>query len=279
MPDRSRISPVRHFLLAAAVACFATACTPVQTPAPPEPGGAITVFAAASLRSAFTELGANFLKANPGMTVGFSFGGSQQLAEQIANDAPADVFASANQALIGIAAKTGRIDASAARTFARNRLIVIYPHNNPGRISRLRDLNTPGLKLVLANKHVPVGAYALAFLNTASARPEFGADFGASVLSNVVSYEEDVRAVFNKVALGEADAGIVYASDVFADARSGVGKIDIPDELNTIANYPIAPLKDSKNPALAQAFVNYVLSPEAQAVLVKHGFSTAADPR
>lgn len=274
----SRIARAKHVALAAAVACIVTACAPVQTAAPSGSNSAITVFAAASLRSAFTELGANFQKANPGISVGFSFAGSQQLAEQIANGAPADVFASANQAQIGTAAKTGRIDPSAAHIFARNRLVVIYPQTNQSGLNRLQDLSTPGIKIVLANKNVPVGAYSLAFLTTASAKSEYGSDFGAAVLSNVVSYEEDVRAVFNKVALGEADAGIVYASDMFAGDSSAVAKIDIPDELNTIANYPIVALNTSANPALAQAFVNYVLSQEAQAVLTKHGFGPAVGP-
>ncbi len=279
MRDLARIVRLRLILLTAGLACIAAACTPVQTPAPKSSSGAITVFAAASLRNAYTELGADFQQVNPGVTVAFSFAGSQQLAEQIANGAPCDVFASANQAQMRAAARTGRIDAGGARTFARNRLVVIYPQSNPARLTGLRDLGKPGIKLVLANKTVPVGGYSLDFLNSASAQPEFGTAYGPSVLANVVSYEEDVRAVLNKVALGEADAGIVYSSDVTDDAAARIGKLDIPDELNTVANYPIAPLKDSPSPALAQAFIAYVLSTEAQAVLVKHGFIAVSDVR
>jgi molybdate transport system substrate-binding protein len=240
--------------------------------------GNITVFAAASLRDAFNEVGKNFEAANPGTKVTFQYAGSQQLAEQIGFGAPADVFASANTRLMDAVVKTTRVNANDPRTFVRNRLVVVYPKSNPARLRTLKDLAKPGLKLVLANKTVPVGSYSLDFLNKASAKPEFGATFSQTVLTNVVSYEEDVRAVFNKVQLGEADAGIVYRSDVVADKAKDVGTIDIPSDLNTIATYPIAPLKDSSNLPLAQAFTQYVLSPAAQTVLVKYGFvSTTGD--
>jgi molybdate transport system substrate-binding protein len=132
---------------------------------------------------------------------------------------------------------------------------------------------------VLAAPEVPVGGYSLDFLEKASATVDYGETYSPTVLSNVVSYEENVRAVLSKVALGEADAGIVYTSDVTGDASEQVGRIDIPDELNTIASYPIAPVGDSQNPELAQAFVDYVLSADGQTVLVDHGFiPTGAAP-
>lgn len=248
------------------------------TPTPSPVTGNITVFAAASLRDAFNQVGKDFEAANPGTKVTFNLAGSQQLAEQIGFGAPADVFASANQRLMDAVIKTGRVNQNDSRTFVRNRLVVIYPKNNPARLRTLNDLAKPGVKLVLANKTVPVGGYSLDFLNKASANSKFGADFSEKVLANVVSYEEDVRAVFNKVQLGEADAGIVYTSDVVADKAKDVGTIDIPNDLNTIATYPITALKDSPNLSLAQAFTRYVLSPAAQQVLVKYGFiSTTGD--
>jgi molybdate transport system substrate-binding protein len=241
-------------------------------PTPTRVPGELTVYAAASLRDAFKEIGANFEAANPGFKVVFSFAGSQQLAEQIGAGAPADVFASANKAMMDAVIKTGRVGGGTDKVFARNRLVVIVPGDNPARIRTLKDLAKRGVKLVLADKRVPVGGYSLDFLAKAARKPTYGATYSQTVLSNVVSYEEDVKAVFSKVALGEADAGIVYSSDVVADKAKAVRKIDIPNDLNTVATYPVAPLQDSPNRLMAQRFIDYVLSPEGQKVLVKYGF-------
>jgi len=249
------------------------AVTPAApTAAPAATTGELTVFAAASLTDAFNEISKGFELANPGAKVTFNFAGSQQLAQQIGQGAPADVFASANQKQIDAAIKSGQVISGAERTFAHNRLVVIYPKGNPAKLASLKDLSNPGLKLVLADKAVPVGQYALDFLGKAAKLPEYTEAYSPTVLANVVSYEENVKAVLSKVALGEADAGIVYVTDISLDAADEVGKIDIPDNLNTIASYPIAPLKGAKNTGLAQKFVDYVLAPEAQAVLAKYGF-------
>ena len=256
-------------LTGAPMGAMAQGSSPLSTPLPP---GQLNVFAAASLKDAFTQIGKDFEKANPGTKVTFNFAGSQTLAEQIGYGAPADVFASANTKLMDAVVKTGRVVSGTQSVFARNRLVVIVPKSNPARIRKLLDLSRRGLKLVLAAKAVPVGSYSLDFLNKASAKPEFGAAFSKAVLANVVSYEEDVRAVFSKVSLGEADAGIVYSSDVVADKAASVSRIDIPDALNTLATYPIAALSDGKNPHLAQAFARYVSSMAGQKVLVKYGF-------
>ena len=237
------------------------------------PTGEITVYAAASLRDAFTAIGRDFEAKYPDTRVAFSFAGSQQLAEQIGYGAPADVFASANEKLMKAVVKTTRIDAAQAHRFAHNQLVVVYPKSNPARLRKLNDLAKKGVTLVLANKAVPAGGYALDFLNKAAAKPEFGLLYRTAVLSNIVSYEEDVRTVFAKIVLGEADAGIVYAIDVLADKAKAVRTITIPVELNTVAVYPIAPLVDSPNPALAHAFVDYVLSPAGQATLKRYGFA------
>lgn len=237
----------------------------------------LIVFAAASLTDAFEELGRNFEAANPGVTVTFNFAGSQQLAQQINQDAPADVFASANRAQMENVIASGEIISGTQRTFVRNRLVVIHPRANQAGLTSLEDLARPGVKLVLAAKEVPVGGYSLDFLRKASELPQYTDVYSETVLANVVSYEENVRAVLSKVALDEADAGIVYSSDVTLDAADQVGRIDIPDELNTLATYPIAPLNDRPQAALGQKFVEYVLSPEAQQVLVKYGFISAGD--
>ena len=232
----------------------------------------LNVFAAASLTESFTQLGKDFEKAYPGTKVTFNFAGSQELDQQINQGAPADVFASADQAHMDVVVKSGMVDPAAPRTFVRNRLVVVYPIANPAKLHTLQDLAKPGIKIVLADKSVPVGSYALTYLDKASKDPAFGATYKANVLKNVVSYEQDVKAVLSKVILDAADAGIVYTTDVTPDAADKVGTLDIPDQYNTIASYPIAPIKGSKHAELAQKFVAYVLSPAGQTVLAKFGF-------
>jgi molybdate transport system substrate-binding protein len=248
---------------------------PTQAPAPAS-AKTLTVMAAASLTESFTELGKLFETQNPGVKVIFSFAGSQQLAQQLDQGAAADVFASASKKYMDAAVKSNRINDGDAKTFVKNRLVVIFPKDNPAGITTLKDLAKPGLKLDLAAQAVPVGQYSLDFLDKAVNDPGFDAQYKDNVLKNVVSYEENVKAVVNKVSLGEADAGIVYVTDITRDASAKVGTLDIPDALNTIATYPIAPISDSKNPDLAKAFVALVLSPDGQAVLAKYGFLPAA---
>ncbi len=233
----------------------------------------LTVFAAASLTVAFTELGAEFDAANPGVTTTFNFAGSNALATQINEGAPADVFASANNTQMTAAVETGRVDADAPVQFVTNRLVVVTPAGNPGGIAGLQDLAGDDVLLVLAAAEVPVGGYSLEFLDLASADPAFGASYREGVLANVASYEENVRSVLNKVALGEADAGIVYTSD--AAGVEGISQLEIPDTLNVLAQYPIAALNDSANASTAAAFVDYVLSADGQAILASYGFGPA----
>ncbi len=246
------------------------------TPLPPGPAKGsqvtLTVFAAASLTDAFKELGRNYALYNPGVKVVFNFAGSQVLSQQLNQGATADVFASANTAQMQVAIKGGRV--SAAQTFVHNRLIVVYPANNPGKIAELKDLAKPGLQLVLAAKAVPVGQYALDFLDKASADPAYGASFKRDVLKNVVSYEDNVKAVFAKVALGEADAGIVYTTDVLGSDALKVKRMFIPDALNTVATYPIAVVNDTTQAYWATGFVRYVLADDGQLILWKYGFIT-----
>jgi molybdate transport system substrate-binding protein len=235
----------------------------------------LTVLAAASLTDAFTELGAAVEAAHPGVTVAFSFAGSNALAQQLIAGAPADVFASANGAQMAAVIEGGRVAEGSERVFARNRLVVIFPSDNPGRIETLADLATPGLTLVLAAAEVPVGQYALDFLDRASENPMYGAGYREGVLANVVSYETNVRTVYTKVALGEADAGLVYSSDAAGDGAGDVGQLDIPNDLNTIAAYPIAALADAREPALAQAYVDLICSAAGQTIMAKYGFIPA----
>jgi molybdenum ABC transporter molybdate-binding protein len=250
--------------------------TTVPPTAVPVEERTLTVLAAASLTESFTEMGTLFESQNPGVTVVFSFAGSQALAEQLGQGAEADVFASASKKYMEAAVTSERVLADASKPFVYNRLVVIYPKGNPGGITELKDLAKAGLKLDLADVSVPVGQYSVDFLDKAVADPAFGATFKDDVLKNVVSYEENVKSVLAKVVLGEADAGIVYVTDITADAKESVATIEIPDALNTIATYPIAPISDSKNAELAQAFVDLVLSQEGSAILSKYGFIPAS---
>ena len=267
---------VPAFLVAMLAACGRTqpngSAPAAATTAPAAQETELTVFAAASLTEAFGEIGKRFESANPGAKITFNFAGSNQLAQQIGLGAPVDVFASANQTQMDNVVKSGQVISGTQRTFARNRLVVVYPKDNPAGLKQLKDLAQPGVKLVLAAKAVPVGQYALDVLTKASKDPAYTETYSPTVIANVVSYEENVRAVLSKVALGEADAGIVYSSDISQDAAAKVGQIDIPDNLNTIASYPIATIKGSQNADMAKKFVDYVLSPQAQQILVQYGF-------
>ncbi len=277
-----------HWLWLLVVSLIMLGCAPLETLSPvttdAPPTTTLTVFAAASLTEAFTEIGQNFSAANPGVEVIFNFAGSQQLAQQIGQGAPVDIFASANGTQMKVAIESGRIITGTQRTFAHNRLVVITPLDNPGGVTTLQDLGKPRLKIVFAGQAVPVGQYSLDFLERANVDGSLGTGYREAVIANVVSYEENVRAVLAKVTLGEADAGIVYTSDIRHEAGDSTGgaseqvqRIDIPDPLNTIASYPIAPLDDSPLAEMAEAFIAYVLSPEGQQILVKYGFIAMAE--
>ena len=271
-----RLFPLMLLLSLFLAACGTTA-TPALTTAPSEAlteatqARTLTIFAAASLTDAFTVIGKDFEAANPGVTASFNFAGSQALRTQIEEGAPADVFASASgkemDALI-----TGKfVGDGTSQVFLNNKLVVILPANNPAGLEKLEDLANPGIKLVLAAEEVPVGNYARQALDLMNG--SFGNNFKDKVIANVVSNEDNVKQVVAKIQLGEADAGIVYTSD--AVAAPDLKIVEIPVELNVIAKYPIAALASSSNVDLAHKFVDYVLSPEGQAILQKWGFAPA----
>gem|GEM_PF-115682 len=237
--------------------------------------GPLTVFTAASLTEAFKEMGANIEQANPGTKVTFNFAGSPTLRTQLAQGARADVFASADEPNMQGAQKEGTI-ASEPRLFVRNQLVAIVPAPNPAQVMRLQDLAKPGVKLVLTNKEVPVGNYSRQALAKMSQDAAFSSEFATRVLANLVSEETNVKQVVAKVQLGEADAGIVYSSDVTPAVRGAVKVLAIPESFNVIAQYPIAVVRDAPNAAGARAFIDYVLSPAGQAILTKHGFLAVA---
>ncbi len=237
----------------------------------------LTVFAAASLNDAFEEIATNFEAENSGVDVVFNFGGSSTLAAQLAEGAPADVFASANNRQMQAAQDAGRIS-NRPRTFVKNRLVLVVPVDNPAQILSLRDLAAPGIKLVIAAPDVPVRDYTNTMLERLAADPGYGEAYRETFMANVVSEEDNVRQVAAKVALGEADAGIVYRSDVTPDISDQVISIPIPDLLNTIATYPIAVTDNPANAELAQSFVDYVLSDAGQDTLVKWNFISSRIP-
>jgi molybdate transport system substrate-binding protein len=247
---------------------FVAGCAPSITATSESDARSLTVFAAASLADAFTEIGKSFETDHPGVTVAFNFAGSQTLRTQIEAGAPADVFASANKTEMEALLQASLVAEGTPQVFLTNKLVVILPENNPAALERLEDLANPGLKLVFAAEEVPMGKYARQALDQMNA--PFGVDFKERVLANVVSNEDNVKQVVAKVQLGEADAGIVYTSD--AVAAPDLKTIDIPAELNVVAEYPIAPLTHSANADLTTAFITYVLSDEGQAILQKWGF-------
>jgi molybdate transport system substrate-binding protein len=224
------------------------------------PTGTVTVFAAASLTDVFTDLGAALEDQQPGLRVQFSFAGSSALAAQLAQGAPADVFASADQAQMAVVAGAG-LTAEEPAVFARNGLEIAVPAGNPGGVTGLADFADPDLTLAVCAPGVPCGAAAGAVFAAAgiTARPD--------------TEEEDVRAALTKVQLGEVDAALVYATDVRAagDAVEGVPFAEAAEHLN---EYPVCRLDAAPNPAGAQAFVDLVLSPAGQRALADAGFRT-----
>jgi molybdate transport system substrate-binding protein len=215
----------------------------------------IKVFAAASLTAAFNELGPRFTAANGGTKVTFNFAGSQALATQIQQGAPADVFASADVANMD---KVKDLVGD-PQVFASNVLQIVVEQGNPKGVKGLGDLANPDLKVVLAAPDVPAGRYAEQALDK------------VGVTVKPVSQEDNVKAVVTKVSLGEADAGIVYVTDVTAGGDKVEG-VDIPAEQNVTATYPIATVKASTAQDQAQAFMDLVRSAEGQQVLNKYGF-------
>lgn len=250
---------MRLWIAAALVAVmpFVAACS--NDPSPPA-STEITVFAAASLQQTFTELGRQFEAAHPGTTVKFSFGGSSTLVSQLQEGAPADVFASADQANMDKAV-ADQLIAGQPSDFATNTMAIAVAPGNPAGITSFASLAERGTDVVVCAPEVPCGAATVAI------------EHNAGVRLSPVSEESSVTDVLGKVTSGQADAGVVYVTDVAA-AGAAVDEVQIPKRINVVNTYPIGVLANSASQELAEQFAQYVLSPEGQQVLAGAGFGT-----
>jgi molybdate transport system substrate-binding protein len=260
VPARPARAAAALLALTLAAACGASsgAASPAKSGSSGAPTGQVTVFAAASLTGTFPELGRQFEAAHPGTSVRFSFGSSSTLAQQILAGAPADVFASASPSNLQQVTDAG--EAAAARTFARNVAEIAVSPASTQRVSSLADLARPSVKVALCQPQVPCGALAQTVLEKAGVRV-------APVTQGL-----DVKSTLAYVTSGEADAAIVYATDVLA-AGNAVRGVPIPAEVNASTSYPIAAVADSGNPVAAAAFADFVLSDAGRAVLTRAGFA------
>jgi molybdate transport system substrate-binding protein len=265
----SRIA-VRAGLGGAALALGLAACSssPATTAAAPatsasaKPSGTLVVFAATSLTDAFNKIGAQFQQANPGVTVKFNYNGSSSLATQITQAAPADVFASASPTNMKTVTDQS-LASTTPKIFTRNQGEIMVEAGNPDHVTSLADLASASLKVVTCAPQVPCGALATTVFKN------------AGVTVKPVSQEQNVGGVVTKVSLGEADAGIVYVTDVKANGGKTTG-VPIPADQNTITDYPIAEIKGAPNPTASAAFISYVLGPDGQQVLKSFGFMPPA---
>jgi molybdate transport system substrate-binding protein len=245
-------------LLLSACGAEPQATAPSPSPEGSANGGAFTVLAAASLTEAFTQIGKDFETKNPGSKVTFSFGSSATLATQIVQGAPADVFAAASPATMKTVTAAGA--ANTPTDFVANTLEIAVPKGNPHKIRGLKDFGDESRRIALCAPQVPCGAASVKVFAE------------AKIVPKPDTLEQDVKATLQKVASDEVDAALVYKTDVIA-AGDQVDGIEFPEAQQAINTYPIATLKDSKRPGSAQAFVDYVLSPEGQGVLAKAGFA------
>lgn len=230
----------------------------------------LTIYAATSLTNVFEEMRDAFQAIHNEAEIHLNFASSSTLAAQLLQGAPADIFASANELQMEIVVENERIDHEDVKIFAHNQLVLIVPADNQAAIVSIEDLANGPVLLVLAARGTPIRAYTAAMFT--SHNEEYGEDFRDRVMRNLASEESNVRQVVTRVALGEADAGIVYQSDVIGNVQDKLITILIDDSHNQLASYPIAPLKDSQQASLASEFIEFVSSAEAREILTDNGF-------
>lgn len=236
------------------------------------PQTTLTVFTAASLTGAFTDIGTAYEEQNSDVQVDLVFDGSQALRTQIEQGASPDVFVSANTKHMNALMSEGFMDNDTVINFLENGVAVIIPVDNPGQISDLSDLANPGVKLVIGTEDVPFGSYTRQVLAKMAADPEYGQEYVDAVMANVISEETAVSTVVPKLQLGEADAAFVYKSDVQPDDRDTILRIEIPEEYNVVATYPLGILAESSQKDAAASFIEFVTGPKGDAILEEYGF-------
>ena len=236
------------------------------------PENTLTIHAGAGLKELFEEAGRIFEKNNPDVNIVFNFAGAPRLLAQLKEGAPGDIFACPDEKQMEIAVKDSLIISGSQRIFAENKLVIIYPKENKYKIKYIYELTCPGLKIDMADSSVPVGSYALKMLDATEKASGFERDFKEKFLKNVISREDNVKSVVNKVILGEVDAGVVYYSDMTEKVLARANFIEVPPEVNQTVYFFIAPLKNSSAGACKEKFINFLLSSNGQEIVEKHGF-------
>ncbi len=239
-----------------------------------QPRQYLTIYAATSLTDVFEALEVAYLENHPETEILLNFASSSTLAAQINAGAPADIFASANETQMSLVVDAERINQDDVHIFAHNQLVLILPADNPAEIESMADLANESILLVLAAEGTPIRAYTDAML--VSYNEEYGQDFSERVLRNLVSEESNVRQVTTRIALGEADAGIVYQTDAMGDLGQQLITLPISAEHNQLASYLIAMLSDSSNASAAAGFIDFLLSEAARDILIEYGFCSPA---
>jgi molybdate transport system substrate-binding protein len=257
------------------VACSAVA-TSAPTPAPttgPSPAANLTIYGAASLKGVLGKVKAAYESSHSGSTLTVSTDSSAALETQIEQGAPADVFLSADTSNPKKLVDKG-LAAGAAVNFAGNTLTIVVPTANPAGVKSPADLARPGVKVIAAGDAVPITAYATQLVANLAREPGYPSGFVAGYAANIVSKEDNVKAVVAKIELGEGDAGIAYRTD--ATASTKVATIDVPDTANVPVTYAGVVVKASANPVAAQAFLDWLRGPDGQAILTSFGFVAPA---
>ncbi|MHB8163445.1 MAG: molybdate ABC transporter substrate-binding protein [Methanoregula sp.] len=254
------------------VLLLAAGCTSSGT-APAAEKNELTVFTAASLTGAMTDIAKAYEALHPDTKIVLNFDGSQALRTQIEQGAHADLFLSANTKHMTALQAKGLIVNESVQTFAKNKLALIVPRENRANITGLSDLAHPGIRLVMGTKEVPFGDYTRQALEKMANDSAYGPAYRDAVMKNVVSEDPVITALVAHLRVGEADAGIAYASDVSEGDRALVTTITIPDQYNVIASYPLGIVQDSAVQDRAAAFVQFIESPEGNAILTRYGFT------